>query len=40
MIAAIWVLWECSTDVRLDILLVIPLVLIVSVSVSLVCLLC
>ena len=29
MIAAIWVLWECSADVRLDILLVIPLVLTV-----------
>ena len=27
VIAAIWVLWECSADVRLDILLVIPLVL-------------
>ena len=42
VIAAIWVLWECSADVRLDILLVIPLVLTVrsfslfSVSVLLV----
>ena len=29
VIAAIWAMWECSADVRLDILLVIPLVLTV-----------